>query len=197
MKTVDARGQLCPKPVLMTKILTDSGEAEISVFVDNEPAVMNVARFLENKGYSVSRSDENGCVRLDAALAAGFEKKDGVPQPEGGDGGRAFLILSMHIGSDSDGLGEVLMKSFLGTISSGKDLPSTMALMNTGVKLALASSSCSETLRELESMGVTILVCGTCTKHFGITDSITAGRISNMFEITESVFGASKPIVIR
>jgi hypothetical protein len=43
---------------------------------------------------------------------------------------------------------------------------------------------------------VTVLVCGTCTKHFGITDDIAVGQISNMFEITETVFGASKPIVL-
>jgi selenium metabolism protein YedF len=197
MKTVDAREQLCPKPVLMAKELTDSGEAEVSVLVDNEPAVMNVTRFFENKGYSVARKDEDGCVRLDAALTAGFEKKDGLLPPEGRGGDHAFLILSMRVGSDSDGLGEVLMKSLLGTIGSRKDLPAVIALMNSGVKLALAGSSCSEALRELESMGVTILVCGTCAKHFGITGDIAVGHISNMFEITEGVFGTSKPIVIR
>jgi hypothetical protein len=32
--------------------------------------------------------------------------------------------------------------------------------------------------------------------HFGITENIRVGVISNMFEITEAVFGTSKPIVI-
>ncbi|MFR5880996.1 MAG: hypothetical protein ACLUEQ_09425 [Cloacibacillus evryensis] len=45
-------------------------------------------------------------------------------------------------------------------------------------------------------MGTKILICGTCTKHFGITEAITIGTISNMFEISEAVFGTDKPIVL-
>ena len=68
--------------------------------------------------------------------------------------------------------------------------------MNEGVRMALKESSARDTLAALEAKGVRILVCGTCTKHFGITDQVTVGVISNMFEISEAIFGASKPIVL-
>jgi sulfur relay (sulfurtransferase) complex TusBCD TusD component (DsrE family) len=67
--------------------------------------------------------------------------------------------------------------------------------MNNGVKLALPGPA-ADTLREMTDSGVELLVCGTCAKHFGITDEIAVGKISNMFEITEAVYGASKPITV-
>jgi hypothetical protein len=144
----------------------------------------------------VVRSDKDGVVRLDAKLSGEPRSSEEPAVPEVGAASHAYLILSGNIGSSSGGLGEVLMKSFLGTIGSRKPLPRAIALMNDGVKLALSGSASAETIKELESLGVTVLVCGTCTQHFGITGDITAGRISNMFEITETVFGTSKPIVL-
>ena len=67
--------------------------------------------------------------------------------------------------------------------------------MNAGVKLALPESSTFDTLREIEARGTKILVCGTCTNHFGITDKIKVGVISNMFEIAGSLMSADKTIV--
>jgi sulfur relay (sulfurtransferase) complex TusBCD TusD component (DsrE family) len=68
--------------------------------------------------------------------------------------------------------------------------------MNGGVFLSLPDSSASDTLKEMEAQGTRVLVCGTCTKHFGVTDRVCVGSISNMFEITSEVFAAAKPVVI-
>lgn len=204
MKELDARGQLCPKPVMMARELVLAGEREFVVLVDNDVAVSNVSRFLENEAYSVSRSGQGSDFKIqavraetgtaDAGASPSFSAERKGELPAAGD--RSFMILSEYIGDESNGLGEVLMKSFLGTLASGGALPVSLALMNSGVKLALAESSCSDVLKDLASSGVKILVCGTCTKHYGITERIVVGQISNMFEITESVFSASKPIVM-
>jgi selenium metabolism protein YedF len=184
---------------MMTRELTEAGEREITVLVDNDVSAQNVGRFLKNAGYAVERLDSEGVTKLEAVLSGeaakqpqtAFDVQNAVPRSD-----YAYLILSNTIGVPSDGLGEVLMKSFLGTIGSREPLPSAIALMNEGVKLALAGETTASTLSELEARGVTLLVCGTCTKHFGITEGIGAGQISNMFEITEAVFGTSKPIVM-
>jgi len=34
MKTIDARGKVCPQPVMMTKQAADAGEKELTVIVD-------------------------------------------------------------------------------------------------------------------------------------------------------------------
>ncbi|HOM97487.1 MAG TPA: sulfurtransferase TusA family protein, partial [Acetomicrobium sp.] len=53
MKVVDARGMICPKPVILTKQAIDSGEKEIEVLVDNDVSFQNVKRFHKSRGYSV------------------------------------------------------------------------------------------------------------------------------------------------
>lgn len=196
MTTIDARGQDCPKPVMMTRDEVLKGCAELAVLVDNKVALENVTRFLENSGYSVERAEDGAFFRITAAKTQASPRNEpGSPKPVRTDGDYAFLITSDTIGAESDGLGELLMKSWLGTIKQRSPLPKAVALMNGGVRLALPGSA-AEVLGEMEEAGVELLVCGTCTKHFGITDDIAVGKISNMFEITEAVYSTSKPITV-
>lgn len=195
MKEINATGLACPMPVIRTKEETDRGAAEIRVRVDNEVAASNVSRFLEGQGFTVKREGAVPDIAVEGRkTAAAAERVPALETPK--DGSWALLLLSDKIGADSDGLGEVLMKAFLGTVAQSGNPPSTVALMNAGVKMALSDRSTFEALRELEQNGVSLLICGTCVKHFGITDDIKIGVISNMFEITDAVFGASKPIVM-
>ncbi len=190
MNIVDARGLECPKPVIMTKEVVEKGCRELSVWIDNEVAASNVTRYLEGQGYRVKREDGDTTILLEAMMVT--EAKQGQYK----SGTYGILFTSNYIGAESDGLGEVLMKAYLGTLVK-KDLPPvTLGLMNSAVKMALKESSTYDSLVELADRGTLILICGTCTKHFGITDEIKVGVISNMFEITEAVFGTSKPIVI-
>jgi selenium metabolism protein YedF len=106
------------------------------------------------------------------------------------------LITCKTLGRDDPQLGEVLMKSFLGTLSQLGEPPCVVALMNEGVKLALYDSSSCDHLKNLEKKGVTILVCGTCVNHFQIAEQIGAGTISNMFEILETVNKADKILTL-
>ena len=188
MKIIDARGLECPKPVIKTKEAVDAGCNEISVVVDNEVAVSNVTRFLEGHGFSVKRAE--GTMELEAVrtACAAEEKKSA--------GSLSVLFTSDKLGAESNGLGEVLMKAYIGTLLQKETPPSAVALMNEGVKMALPESSVADSLKELEKKGSSILVCGTCTKHFGITEKILVGVVSNMFEITEAVFSADNHIVI-
>jgi len=48
---------------------------------------------------------------------------------------------------------------------------------------------------ELEKRGVDILICGTCLNFFDISDSIGAGKVSNMYDIAEAMTGAGKLIM--
>lgn len=191
MVEIDARKLECPKPVLLTKAETDKGTGELRVCVDNEVAVGNVTRFLESAGYAA--------VREEAPDSKSFfiiGKKTGKASDKKAKGRTtAILFASNRLGAESDGLGEVLIKAYLGTIAQSEEPPASIALMNEGVKLALPESSTFDTLKEIESRGTKLLICGTCTNHFGITDQIKIGVISNMFEIAGSLMNADKAIV--
>jgi selenium metabolism protein YedF len=191
MNIVDARGLDCPKPVILTKETVEKGCRSFAVWIDNEVAAANVARFLENKGFMVKKEYGEESIVLEAKIES--KETQGTPQKKGSTG---IMFTSDIIGAESGGLGEVLMKSCLGTLVQSEKAPSVIALMNSAVKMALSGSSCHDYLCELRDRGTLILVCGTCTKHFGITEAVSVGVISNMFEITEAVFGTTKPIVI-
>ncbi|KJS02135.1 MAG: SirA family protein [Peptococcaceae bacterium BRH_c4a] len=58
-KMVDARGLLCPEPVLLTKRVIDKlTDGTVKVIVDNNAAKENVTRLSENLGWTVSISPE-------------------------------------------------------------------------------------------------------------------------------------------
>lgn len=105
-----------------------------------------------------------------------------------------ILITRPVLGGDDPLLGEVLMKSLLGTLSQVEPLPEVIALMNEGVRLAVKHTSSLDHLSDLERKGVRILVCGTCTSHLGLTTDIGAGVISNMFEITEALLAVDRTL---
>lgn len=199
MKIIDAKGKACPEPVMMTKAALDKGTDEIEIHVDNEVASRNVERFLKKSGY------ESEVTKVGEIFHITGKKGDSTGHNSSNDktlsdrkpsGNRAVFISRNVIGGNDEELGEVLMKSFLGTLAQIDNPPAKIALMNEGIKLALEGTSSCEHLKELEKKGVEIFVCGTCSNHFGLTEKIGTGIISNMFDITEALLASDSVISI-
>ena len=193
MITVNAMGKACPEPVIMTKAALEKGATELEVLVDNAVAASNVTRLLEGQGFQVECREEGSEFRLtgrrDGAAAATAPASASCPQ----SGARlAVLVTGKTLGREDKELGEVLIKGFMGTLSKLGTPPAVLALMNEGVKLALPEASTCDHLKDLEKAGTRVLVCGTCTNHFGVTEQVGVGTVSNMFEILEAVTGADR-----
>ncbi|MDR1581554.1 MAG: sulfurtransferase-like selenium metabolism protein YedF [Synergistaceae bacterium] len=206
MKTVNARGKPCPEPVILTKACVDQGEKEFEVLLDNPVSATNVMRFLEGQGFGVQLRDDEGMLTIAARLGEPKGETSSGPQTQvqakparPSDPARketfSVFITTRTLGRSDQELGEILMKSFLGTLAQG-DVPLIVALANEGVKLALYDSSSCDHLKTLAKKGVVVLVCGTCVNHFQIADQIGAGVVSNMFEIVESLNKADKVITL-
>ena len=118
------------------------------------------------------------------------EKQELAPPRDGTS--LAVLITGETFGRGSEELGGVLVKSFLRTLAGLETPPIVLALMNGGVKLALFDSSTCDRLKDLERRGTRVLVCGTCTNFYGVTDSVGVGIISNMYEIVETIARAGR-----
>ena len=56
MAIVDARGLLCPEPVVRTQRAVKDGVSAVTVLVDAEAARENVTRFAVSRGYAVAVS---------------------------------------------------------------------------------------------------------------------------------------------
>jgi selenium metabolism protein YedF len=105
--------------------------------------------------------------------------------------GHVILIGNDKMGSGPDELGSILIKGFLSAVKETVPLPAAMVFYNQGIQLAVEGSPVLNTLNELEALGITMLVCGTCLNYFDKKESLRAGRVSNMYEITETLTGAS------
>lgn len=60
MDIIDARGLLCPEPVVLAQKAVKSEPAEVTVLVDAVAAKENVTRFAVSRGYEVSVSEQKG-----------------------------------------------------------------------------------------------------------------------------------------
>lgn len=201
-KTIDACGLTCPAPVLLVKDTVEQTNAqELTVLVDNAASLENVSRFLGSRGYSVTDSHEEGGVyRLDARCdtdsSAVPAQKTAVRAEKAAEQKVLVLITSDCLGSGDDVLGGKLMVSYLKTIKEmGAELWQ-LILVNSGVKLTIASSPVLSELQEYEKSGVIIFACGTCLEHFGLTAEKQVGGSTNMLDIVTATQLADKVITI-
>jgi selenium metabolism protein YedF len=205
---IDARGQACPQPVLMTKQVVDKDRpSRLTVQVDNEAAVENVSRFLGTRGYETSTTGEGGSFTISAGYKVmkpenetGFtETAKKVPADPVADGRETdqrilVLIASDRMGSGDDDLGRKLMISFINTLGEmGTDLW-RLVLVNNGVKLTIQGSPVLETLQSYEKHDISIWVCGTCLSHFDLLNDKQVGETTNMLDIVTAMQLATKVI---
>ena len=110
--------------------------------------------------------------------------------------GTVLFIGSDTIGRGDDELGSSLMMNFLHQLGEAENPPEHIVLMNSGVKLAVEGSEVLDSLKHLGDRGTTVLACGTCLNFFGIADRQSAGKASNMPEITRTLLGAARVIAV-
>jgi selenium metabolism protein YedF len=190
----------CPQPVLETKkVLEDPKTEEVLVLLDNPSSKENVRRFAESQGHRVSVSEDKGLFEV--RIKRGKEKSasqegktESIQSLSTGD--LVLFIDTDSLGRGSEELGRILMRTFLQTLEQSEAQPQKVILMNSGVKLACEGSEVLEDLQELAAKGADILSCGTCLDYFAIKKKLKVGKVSNMYEILNSLAQAGKMIKI-
>ena len=197
---VDAKGKNCPIPVIMAKKEMDGGNMDFIIEVDNQIAVQNLQKLAKDQGFSASVQEIVGGFQVQMAKE-GTQADAEMGQADGSAQTNAlsedvFFINHDMIGSGSEELGTNLIRMCFFTLSEQERLPKAILFMNGGVKLAATDEQCIEHLKAMEKKGVQILVCGTCLNYFGLADHLQAGRVSNMYDITQMMQSASKVITL-
>jgi selenium metabolism protein YedF len=195
MKTIDTKGLLCPKPLIMLKegLLEMEAGALLRVECDNDTSLKNLLSFLRDQGVDpeVSSSGKVHTLitsvpekELEGVDSAAYCSADG----QGND--YVVCIKSELMGSGDPDLGKLLMETFVENLKLQDKLPTHVIMYNGGVKLAMKQSPLCQALTELEDLGTRIMLCGTCIDHYGLQKDIGVGMISNMVVITETLASA-------
>lgn len=197
-REIDARGLACPVPVLKTKeALSEMEGGVLTVLVDNEDSSNNVSWSAQKAGYesTVERRGDDWAVRIFVSEPQPGAAEEIPVVCSTGQGVVAF-VASDRVGRGDDELGSILMKSFLHSLNELDQRPQSVILMNAGVRLAVEGSEALESLRALASAGVDLLVCGTCLDFFGLRERVGAGKVSNMYDIVETLTRASSVVAV-
>ena len=195
-RIIDAKGKACPMPVLMAKEAISAGESQFTVLVDNPTAVENLQRLAANQGFDASVEERDGAYCL-SFLKNGSQPAASAEKPACAafsSAGYAVFVGRDTIGDGDRELGANLMRMFFYTLAQSDDLPRSILFMNAGVKLPAGDEQVAQHLKTLLDRGVEVLVCGTCLNFYGIAGQLSAGTVSNMYDILTRMQEAGKVI---
>ena len=206
-KEIDARGELCPKPVLLTKKELDNKDVKsIVTIVDNKVARDNVVKLIGSYGLGciidqkendfyiyITKEDTNSLEKIAVRQPQKIESQMTIQD--------TFKDLMIVIGSDKLGngeeaLGKILMKSYIYTVKETLPWPKTIAFLNSGVNLTVEYSPVLDDLKAMEKEGVEIISCGTCLDYYSVKHKLQVGEIGNMYTIYEKMRNSDNTINI-
>lgn len=195
MIQINAMGEACPAPVVKTHqaIRALTGPGVVETLVDNEVAVQNLTKMANQGGYGV-KSEQLGpqqfkvTITVENAPAGQADAAARCPAAAEAGGKKVVVAVgSDKMGHGSDDLGKALLKSFLYALSQQEELPATILFYNGGAAMTCQESPALEDLQSMAERGVEILTCGTCLNHYGLTDQLKVGEVTNMYVIVEKL----------
>jgi selenium metabolism protein YedF len=203
---VDARGQLCPKPLILTKqaLKENLVGTQITVLVDNETSCQNVERFLRDNGMTphISADGSEFILRFTKhAPELAVTDAEAYCVPANGAAGVNYVVAlsadtigsneGSNEGSD-EALGRALMQGLLATLEAIEPPPTHLILYSRAVLLAVNGAATLPALQALAQRGIAILLCGTCVDHYEIRQAVRVGEIANMLKLLEIQLAAGK-----
>jgi len=202
MRIVDTKGQVCPAPLIAAKkALRETGAGEsFIILTDNETSFNNLSRFLKDNNTTFSVGEAAGVWTL--TVTPGSDKRAiskaedyCAPEIKHFEKGDFIVVIgSDKMGEGDDELGQLLMANFIKALKDLDKLPARIVFYNKGVTIVTKSSQVIDHLRDLEKMGVELLLCATCVNFYNIENETGAGIHSNMYTIAEAMASAGKII---
>jgi len=187
---IDARGQGCPKPVMLAEeALSKIGEGIVEVLVDNEDSALNVSGFAAQNGMSaeIRKEGRDFKVRIVKGYTCETGAEPAMRSVEPAEKKSLLLVVGTDVMGREEELGKTLMKAFFETMKVYRQLPHTIFLLNTGVNLATINGDIVGLLQEIEKMGVEIYSCGTCLTKYNLESELKVGHRGTMNIVVEGM----------
>lgn len=204
MIKVNAIGDACPIPVVKTKnaIRELGGSGVVEVSVDNEIAVQNLLKMAKQKEYEAAFEKKSNKEYIVTINVNGGEVSDTKPVTKATVKSDEIKLKETIVVIDSDKMGDgdeefskTLLKGFIYALSSQDIPPAKILFYNTGVRLTTEGSASIEDLKVLEKAGAKIYSCGACLNNYGLTEKLSVGEVTNMYDIVSYLMEAD--LVIR
>ncbi|MFC2470961.1 sulfurtransferase-like selenium metabolism protein YedF [Lachnoanaerobaculum gingivalis] len=204
MIKVNAIGDACPIPVVKTKnaIRELGGSGVVEVSVDNEIAVQNLLKMAKQKEYEASFEKKSNTEYIVTINVNGGEVSDAKPVAKEIAKSDEIKLKETIVVIDSDKMGEgdeefskTLLKGFIYALSSQDIPPAKILFYNTGVRITTEGSASIEDLKVLEKAGAKIYSCGACLNNYGLSEKLSVGEVTNMYDIVSYLMEAD--LVIR
>ena len=166
------------------------------MLTDNQTSLDNLSRFLKDNKAEVQVSEAGGVWALtitQTTVNVVLTKPEEYCAPSISHfekGNFVVAITSDKMGEGDEELGHLLMTNFIKALKDLDKLPQKMVFYNNGVKLASNSSPVVEHLKDMEKMGVEIILCATCVNYYSLESLIGVGIVSNMYTIAELLASA-------
>lgn len=204
MIKVNAIGDACPIPVVKTKnaIRELGGSGVVEVSVDNEIAVQNLLKMAKQKEYEAAFEKKSNTEYIVTINVNGGEVSDAKPVAKETAKSDEIKLKETIVVIDSDKMGDgdeefskTLLKGFIYALSSQDIPPAKILFYNTGVRLTTEGSASIEDLKVLEKAGAKIYSCGACLNNYGLSEKLSVGEVTNMYDIVSYLMEAD--LVIR
>ena len=187
---IDARGQGCPKPVMMVdEALSKIEEGIIDVLVDNEESALNVSGFAAQNGMvaETNRAGRDWSVKIAKGYYCKPVEESNIRSSVLEKKKTLLLVVGSDIMGREEELGRTLMKAFFETMKVYKQLPHTIFFLNTAVNLTTVNTEVVALLKEMEGMGVEIYSCGTCLTKYDLESKLAVGHRGTMNIVVEGM----------
>ena len=204
MIKVNAIGDACPIPVVKTKnaIRELGGSGVVEVSVDNEIAVQNLLKMAKQKEYEAAFEKKSNTEYIVTINVNGGAASDAKPVTKATVKSDEIKLKETIVVIDSDKMGDgdeefskTLLKGLIYALSSQDIPPAKILFYNTGVRLTTEGSASIEDLKVLEKAGAKIYSCGACLNNYGLTEKLSVGEVTNMYDIVSYLMEAD--LVIR
>ncbi len=106
------------------------------------------------------------------------------------------VVNGDSMGTGDVALGRKLLGNFLRTLVDLDPKPGAIVFYNTGVKLLSVMTPFRTELKALEDAGVDLLGCGTCLAHYGLTEKLAVGEVSDMRAIAGRLLAARSVVTV-
>lgn len=203
---VDAKGQRCPKPVIMAmRALKDpAAGGAVTVFVDETVAVENLKRLAASKGGKAEVAEHDGywAVAISGVSAEALGPDESAAPADAGaacpvpQGSVTVLVGHDALGHGDPELGHILIKGLIYAMSQADVPPHRMVFFNDGARLTCEGSESLDDIRELDRRGCEVLTCGTCLDFHKLKDKLAVGGVTNLYAISEAMLGPDKVVTL-